>query len=176
MSLELKPIKKLITIAFVLHIISLSLAMAFYIFQIPFRYLLFGNPRISDDEIFVFLPPTLVVLIVLIFIVHCSLTVGFRKAMGCKNNHLKAVRILSIVSVVFVLFVFPILNLITLDRTLPMGSLTFNELEAIHSTQAMISLGLTIRSLAFSVLLIAASMLWYHCFINKSENKELHTE
>ena len=173
MNPELKPMKKLMTVALVLHIISLCIAVALYILQMPMRYFLFGGPRIPEEEVFVFLPPSLIALIAVLFILHCSLTVGFWKIASCAKNQVEKLRTLNVFSFIFVLAVFPIFGLILSDITLIGRNLAENDWIALTSLLHIISRALDIRIFAFAVFLIATSMSWYHCFIEKERQRKV---
>jgi len=123
MDFELKPIKKLIIIAFALHIIGLCVTAIIYILQIPLRHFVFGVHVISEGETFVFPHPTLIALAAVIFILHCGLTIGFLKAVGGESN-LNLLRIISILSFIFVLAVLPILTWGNLEALLVWRNLT----------------------------------------------------
>ena len=169
MELGLKPIKKLVTISFLLHVISLLVATIVFISQIPLIRFLYPYGHGSWGESFVFLPPALIALIVVIFISHCGLTIGFLKGIVCESNHLKRLRAFNIISFIFVLIIIPIISWTNLENVLIMRFLTIDEWDALIPVRIIVSLALTIRNLAFSVLLIAASMSWYFCFCRKTE-------
>jgi len=143
--------------------------------------------RPGEDE-FVFLPPIFLVLIAIVFIFHCGLTFGFRKAIS-SDNHLKRLRFLGRVAFVFLLIVFPILismydgqislvqmeyytHWVSDDWTLA-GSWPMLNIWRILD---YINVALIIRNFAITVLLIATSMSWYYCFIKKTKAKEACSE
>ena len=62
MNIELKPTRKLITVAFVLHIISLCVAITFFMLQVPLKHFWYGHTlHLEIIETFTFLPPIFVV-------------------------------------------------------------------------------------------------------------------
>jgi len=188
MNLELKPIKKLITIAFVLHMVSLCVATILFMLQVQIRNFMVGTYgsflRPGEDE-FVFLPPIFIVLIVIVFVFHCGLTVGFWKAISSENP-MKRLRFIGRLSFVFVLIVFPLLismydaqivlvqaeyhaHWVSEDWTLAGSWPALNILRTLD----YINVALIFRNLAISILLIATSMSWYCCFTKKAKENRI---
>lgn len=168
MKSELKPIRTLIMVSFALHVISLCVAIALFMLQIPLKHLMYSSVlNLETIETFTTLPLMFVILITMIFILHLSLTIGFWKNIGCEYNRLKQLRIISIVSFIFVLALFPILTSPILDMWL----VSYRGIEEVF-VRNIVSFAFIIRNLAFSVLLIATSMSSYYCFLKKAESKD----
>jgi len=168
MNLEMKPIKIFINLSFILHIVSLCAAATLYFAQIPLMPL-FGLTR--RNEFFYTLPSLSFIPIVILFLLHLGLTIGYCLITGHENKRVKRLRVASILAFVFVIIISPILirwnNIVNLSILIAAES---DEQITLSCLQDMINTGLLIRSLAFSALLIAAAMAFYHCYIKKTEN------
>ena len=106
-------------------------------------------------------------MIIMVFILHLSLTIGFWKIIGNEYNRLKRLRIISIISFIFLLIAFPILTSSILETWL----VSRHGIEVMF-VRNVVSFAFMVRNFAFSILLIATSMSSYYCFIKKVENKE----
>jgi len=175
MKLELKPIKNLMRISLILHIVGLCIAAVLLIFlQRPLWPVFTGN--LFPEESTLFFPSLIVVVpIIVIFILHCCVTIGFFKLIHGINNKLEQLRTLSILSLIALSTVFPIISFawryleqFLIFRNQP----PFDEIMASYALQNLMVFGLVIRGISAAVLLIAASMSWYYCFMKKTENKE----
>ena len=161
MKTGLNFIKKLIVAALALHIVSICTVAFVIVFQRPLSRLyithhLFVLPSISS-----------IATIAVIFILHCTCTLGIWKALG----NLLQLKTVSILSFIFVLLLNPLL--IRIESFIYARNLHMTEP---HTLQAHIILRqltfnvLAIRSLALSILLIAAAMAFYHCILAKNED------
>jgi len=172
MNFELKPIKKLIIGSIVLHIAGLCVSMILLLFaQRPFWPIYTGSHFPEDSTLF-FPPVVVIVPIILIFILHGCLTIFFLKVLNCGSSRLRQLRTLSILSMVVVAIVLPIVSILwgyvehfIIARTIA-GT---DDLLASIILRNLMSFGLVIRGVSISVLLIAASMSWYYCFIKKND-------
>jgi len=178
MDVALKPIKRLVVGSIVLHIVGLSVAMIFLVFlQRPLWPVFTG--RLFPEESTVFFPSLIVMApIAMVFILHCCLTIGFVRMIGCRNGHLKQLRMFSVVSLIAVSTVFPIIYFVwgyfehfLAFRNIP----TSYDVFAFSVLQNLMAFGLVIRGISMSVLLIAASMSWYYCFMKGTKGKEACT-
>ena len=175
MNLTLNPIKKLVISSMILHIAALFIAAIFVVFsQRPLWPFLTGNS--FPEESTLFLPPFIIIApIVLIFLLHCCLTMIFLKTIRCENNHLKQLRPLSILTLIAVPAVFPILYTVWgyLEHFLiARNTSAFDDFLINNALRTLISFGLIVRDISMSVLLIAAAMSWYHCFMQRTAHQE----
>jgi len=172
MNFELKPIKKLILGSIILHIAGLCVSLLLLLFaQRPFWPIYTGSHFPEGSTLF--FPPVVVSApIILIFILHGCLTVVFLRVLNYGSSHLDQLRILSILSMIVVAIVFPIVSILwgyvehfIIARTIA-GT---DDFLASIILRNLMSFGLVIRGVSISVLLIAASMSWYYCFIKKTD-------
>ena len=167
MTFTLNPIKKLIMIAFALHIISLSAVIIVTIFQIPLSSFYTTHP--FGEPLFIMPPLISIVTIAVIFILHFAFTVCFRKILACEYNNLHRLKLISILSFVFILILNPILiNLETrFISFIPYITSSLQVHEAQIILRHLMSISLTVRYYALSVLLIATSMAFYYYILAK---------
>ncbi|MCL2587818.1 MAG: hypothetical protein FWD84_00235 [Oscillospiraceae bacterium] len=175
MNFELKPIKNLMRISLILHIAGLCIAAIFLVFlQRPLWPFFTGN--LFPEESTLFFPSLRVTVpIVVIFILHGCVAIGFFRMIRCINNKLEQLRTLSILSLIAVSTVFPIISFAWryLEHFLvDHSAMTFDEVLAVNALQNLMAFGFVIRGIAAAVLLMAASMSWYYCFTKKTKNKE----
>ena len=164
MKLTLSPIKKLITIAFVLHIVSLCAVVVVTAFQVPLSSIY------TTLELTFMLPPLIsIATISIIFIQHCALTISFWKSLVPESSRLYQLKTTSILSFVFVLILSPILAMVE-ARFIFFGILSAHAFEARVVLRQLILNSLIIRSFALSALLIATSMAFYYCILARPAN------
>jgi len=162
MNLALKPIKTLITASILLHIASLIAVAIIIALQIPL-----GTTFFMDDMLFVLPHPIAIARIAIIFIVHLVLAASFYKPINV--NDAERLRTLSNLSFIFVLIVLPILvNAFTRVENLLLSFQGSQYFASSNVLRALMFYGLSIRTMALSALLIAASMAFYYCFLIKS--------
>ena len=174
MNPSLRPIKRLITISFALHIIGLCVAAMFFIFQRPLRpvIIITGGVGLLRAEESVYPPLLLIVIIFMIFALHCSLTIAFLRTINRRSNPAEQLHLLSFLSFFVVFLLVPVLTSGFVETVLFLfatrGVDEFIAMDYRIAVSGILSFGLRIRSLAMSILLIAASMSWYSYFINKA--------
>jgi len=163
--------------SFVLHIVSLCVAAILPILIITSDFI--NRSGHFGELIFIVLHPVTVVPIVIIFILHFSLTIGFWYAIKLytvdENCHLERLRTIYILSFFFILAVLPILNWGLIETMFITRNFTASELTSFFSTRNAINIGLSIRTLSMSLLLIATSMSWYYCFTKKNKDANINT-
>jgi hypothetical protein len=143
----------------ILHLVSLGGLVLVYLFQSAIITLSTGRSPLDGE----FILPTVstVVSIVIIFGVHLGLTIGFRKALEGGHERLKP---LSIVTFVFM----PVPGILgMISHFLDAHYLANHQLRimAWMIMQNFTSLILNLRWAALMILLIAASMAFYSCYI-----------
>ncbi|MCL2621080.1 MAG: hypothetical protein FWD97_09135 [Defluviitaleaceae bacterium] len=178
MGIELKPIRNLVMVSIILHLVGLFVSTVMLVFlQRPLWSLFTG--QVFPEEATLFFPPAIVVVpIIAVFILHCGLTMGFLRMVNHADSNLKQFSIFSILVLVAVSIVFPIISFAWsyLQQSLIAHSVpTGDEFLAFIATQQLMAFGFVIRSISISILLIAASMSWYYCFTKKTENRETST-
>jgi len=175
MNFELKPVKKLIIGSIILHMAGLFIATTLLVFfQRPLWPLFTGS--LFPEGGTLFFPPVIAsVSTIAVFIFHCGLTIVFLRVVNYRNIHLKQLHTFSILTLIVVSAVFPISSFVwaylehfIIARSMPTADMFL----ALSITRNLMAFGLVIRNISMSVLLIAASMSWYYCFIKKAENKE----
>ena len=178
MNYELMPIKKLIIVSIVLHIVALCISAIFLIFgQTPLWPLFTSSPFPTDTRL-LFPPLVVVAPIALVFILHGWLTSVFIKTLNCGDSHVEQLRMLSVFSMIAIAIVLPIVGIIWgyAEHFLTARSTTgVEDLLALVVMRNLMGFGMVIRGVSISVLLIAAAMLWYYCFRQKAENRETHS-
>lgn len=166
MDFALKPVKNLVIIAFAMHIVSLLAVAAIYVWQAPII-----SSRHWDaptEGVFVLPSPVFVVISLIILALHCALTISFWKTMAREDICLKRLRVISILSFIFVLAVNPIL--LHIEVFLSRFFISWQDIDywaAFSTLQSFVFYGIFFRGFAFSGLLIAASMAFYHCRMMK---------
>jgi len=177
MNFNLKPIKKLIMASIILHIIALCAAAILLVFLQRPLWPLFTSTNFPEGGA-LFLPPFILIApIIVIFILHLCVTISFLRAIKCDNSHLKQLHTLSIYSLIAVSAILPVLYFVWgyLEHFLAFQSFsTADGFLVFIALRNLMAFGLIIRDISMTVLLIAASMSWYYCFIKKTENNEVY--
>ena len=162
MNPSLKPIKTLITASLALHIASLFAVALIVAFQLPLKSLIIIV--LNGDIPFVLPNAISVARIAMIFIVHLILTVAFCKVI--KDDNAGSLKTVSILSSVFVIIIVPILSrILTRIELLMLPHLGMEYFSSQNTLNFLMSYGLSIRAVALSILLIAASMAFYYCYL-----------
>jgi len=163
MSFALTPIRKLVILSLVLHVISLF-AVAFIVaFQLPLKSLIIIV--LNGDIPFVLPNAISIARIAIIFIVHLVLTVAFCKVIK-DDNAASSLKTVSILSSVFVIIIIPILSrILARIELLMLPRLGMEYFSSQNTLNFLMSYGLSIRAVALSILLIAASMAFYYCYL-----------
>ena len=169
MDFELKPIRLLATIAYVLHIFSLVVIVALTVFQVPIKRLLFW----TIDPVFISPSPVLIVTSVVIFVIHSILAVNFRKALTHDSVDLRRLNTVSILSIIFMTVVMPAIGFISqfAERYYMffMGMHGHDHFAEAIATMQLLSYGRFFQNHILLVLLVAASMSIYYCRNKKAE-------
>ena len=167
--IKFKPIKTLLIISLVLHIISLCAVALVYIYQAPLIAVLFINDAGFND---IFISPHLLTLIpiAIFFTLHCALTYGFLKGMQGETLPFNSLRTLSVLTIILTIFVIPIGNWILVSReSFLMSQVGTDTFDVFIQTRILVNHAFTLRSLALSILLIAAAMAFYYTHLKKHE-------
>jgi len=149
--------KNLITISFVLHVVSLFVVAAMVALQVPLgNLLLFRN----DEVPFVFPQRINLATMFAIFATHCTLTINFWKAMSSENSRLN---VLSWLSFIFVIVVQPMLMYLLNSLEFRfVGMWGINYMTAHLQLRQLMQHGLAIRWVSLMIFLIAAARAYQY--------------
>jgi len=169
MSFALKPIQKLVTLSLILHVISLFVVAIIVVFQLPLKNLIIID--IGGDIPIPFVLPNVIAVarMIIVFIIHLILTIIFYRTIKNNDIDINSLKTTSILSLVSTIIIIPMLSRI-LTR-IEMWLLPWHGFEHLSSQTTinfLMSYGLTIRDVALSILLIAASMAFYYCYLVKA--------
>jgi len=170
MTYELKPIKTLTVVAFVLHIASVLLMAAIIILQVPIKTM-FWLSHSSRDAMFIMPSMIYVATAAIIFVSHGVLALIFIKVMASEQICIRRLNIVSIISVVFVAVLRPVIDNISqhFNMRFVIWGAGADEIAEIITTMNLLSYGLAIRNFSLLVFLIGASMALYFCHVRKIE-------
>jgi len=171
MSVELKPVKILAIGSIILHAVALCALMILPVALQRPLWPFFADVHFLEESTLSFLPLIVIAPIVVVLILHVGSTLAFVKLLNNEDEHLEQLRVFSIVLMVAVAALLPIAGFIwtyvehaTIAR-LGMGSSDF---VAYIVMRNLMNVGLVVRGISISVLLIAAAMAWHFCFIKRS--------
>jgi len=161
---ELQLIKKLVIIAFALHVASLFAVVAIVALQISLvrLFVIF----INGGPIFVFPPISVIVEMAAWFIAHAILTAVLLAALRSDYDQLRKLKTAAMLTMALTIAALPFLSYI-LSFWMAFSRQSFDILSAQTSLIFLINHGLILRGLGLTALLIAASMVIYHCHIMK---------
>ena len=170
MNQELKPIKVMIAVSFILHIVGLIVVSVIFMLQRQILPIFVGY--YPEESTFVFLPTLQIMAIAIIFILHLVLTMGLFNAV--KANEFTQIKAMSIVSFIFTAFAVPAILIFStyFGNFFATRNMSVNELSAVFSLQNLIGFGLLFRELSMAALLVVSGMAWYYCFVKNIKNRE----
>jgi len=167
---ELKPIKILTTVALALHAISIVAVVAITAIQVPLKNLLHMSHS-SHGATFVMPSMLFIATVAITFIVHVALAAGFLRNLKNDFASISKLRAFSAISIIFVVVLLPLADsfLRRLDMTL-LARIGTN-----HFTDAIITMNflynvLFFRSIALFVLVMAAAVALYYCYLQRGKN------
>ena len=160
---ELKLIRLLIMTSVGVHGISIAGIAVLTVFQVPIGRLL-GGFRYTDNFM---LPSGIYIATVLVFLAcHGLLAWGLMRAM--EGINLSRLQNISVIAIIFVILVRPVLdNVSQRVNFFFITRLGSERLAHTLMTMSMLSYGLALRNVSLMILLVAASMMLYYCYVRR---------
>jgi len=162
---KLKPIRRLIQAAFVLHIAGIFVMAMITAFQIPLRNIFL----FSHNTMFIMPSAIFIGTIAVILACHGVLTLCFMRIMASGEDCTRPLNAAAVAAVVFVVILRPVVDHISQHfnvRFMIWGEGAEQIAETI-TTMNMLYYGQAVRNVSLLVLLIGASMALYFCYAQR---------
>ena len=168
MAFELRPIKLLTMASFALHVVSIFIMVAIAALQVPLKNFFHFSFRL-ESATFIMPSALFIAAATIIFAWHTVLAVNFFRMATGENVCFRRLKVIAVVTVIFVGLAQPFIDSVfrRLDITLLSRQGTDYFVEAIIVLNWLHSV-LFIRFIGLLVLLMAAAMSLYFCYLRRA--------
>ena len=169
---RLKPIRRLVQAAFVLHVASIFVMAMLTFFQIPLRNIFW----FSHNTMFIMPSAIFIVTVAMILACHGVLTLCFVRIMANEDDCAIQLNTVSIVSVVFVAILRPVVDRISQHFNLRymLWEAGTEQVADTITVMNMLYYGQAVRNVSLLVLLVGASMALYFCYVQRNNTEHTH--
>jgi len=164
---NLKPLKILTVVAFVLHVVSIFAVVVVTALQVPIKNFLHFSHR-QQGALFIMPSMIFIAAATVALVFHAALAAGFMRNFSCDYASVRRLKIVSIITVIFVVIVQPFIE--SVSRRIDITLLSRSGLD--YFSEAIVTMNflynvLVIRFIALSVLLMGAAMSLYFCYLQR---------